>query len=385
MTAATDLQLPPITCPSSLIASCPPLLGFQPERSLICLVHTKGLAQPVVARVDLVPDEHARDCAADLAARFARTGGSHVTIVLWIDVAQEARRGELPGLPLVEQLQSSLGEHRLTVDLAVATNGQSWWPLLCSDPTCCSDQARPVDAEIAGRVQLQYALAGYAPLAARGDLGRRLAADPLSCMRTRRYLAETPNGSTSLATRRREVARLWQVLRPVLAEEGSRRRPCDPTRHEARQQRGESIWPQRPAGARGRAIASPQSAIRALSDVGIRDALLVRFANDETSCRACWHHSIEVLVDVVRAAPPGHVAPGATLLALVAWLAGDGALGSVAVDRALADDSSYRLALLVSQLIGSGLAPRQWRASAMGLTEEQCLRSTRPPAQGARG
>ena len=129
--------------------------------------------------------------------------------------------------------------------------------------------------------------------------------------------------------------------------------------------------------------ASPESAVRALGDVGIRDALLVRLAKDQSACRTCWRHSIAVLIDVVRAAPPGHVAPGATLLGLVAWLSGDGALGTVALERALDDDPDYRLALLARDLFSSGLDPRRWRETATDLTEEACLRQARRSRSGA--
>src|SRR4051794_21639122 len=100
MTASPDLQLPPITCPSSLIASCPPLLGFHPEQSLICLAHTPGVHRPVVARVDIVGDDLAARCASDLAERLARTGGTNVTLVLWVDAPGDLPREELTGVLL---------------------------------------------------------------------------------------------------------------------------------------------------------------------------------------------------------------------------------------------------------------------------------------------
>jgi Domain of unknown function (DUF4192) len=41
----------------------------------------------------------------------------------------------------------------------------------------------------------------------------------------------------------------------------------------------------------------------------------------------------------------------------VAWQTGDGALANVALDRALADDPSYSMALLLRQVIGAGAPP----------------------------
>ena len=53
----------------------------------------------------------------------------------------------------------------------------------------------------------------------------------------------------------------------------------------------------------------------------------------------------------------GHVATPASLLAFVAWQLGDGALANVALDRALADDSRYSMALLLRQVITAGAPP----------------------------
>ena len=62
-------------------------------------------------------------------------------------------------------------------------------------------------------------------------------------------------------------------------------------------------------------------------------------------------------IDVVRRAQPGHVAAPAALLAFVAWQSGDGALANVALDRALADDPGYSMALLLRQVISAGTPP----------------------------
>ena len=60
---------------------------------------------------------------------------------------------------------------------------------------------------------------------------------------------------------------------------------------------------------------------------------------------------------MVRRAQPGHVAAPAALLAFVAWQSGDGALANVALDRALADDPRYSMALLLRQVITAGAPP----------------------------
>ncbi len=51
--------------------------------------------------------------------------------------------------------------------------------------------------------------------------------------------------------------------------------------------------------------------------------------------------------DLTRAAPAGYAAAPASLLAFTALQHGDGSLGTIALDRALADDPGYRLAHLL--------------------------------------
>jgi hypothetical protein len=61
--------------------------------------------------------------------------------------------------------------------------------------------------------------------------------------------------------------------------------------------------------------------------------------------------------DLTRLAPPGYVAAPASLLAFVAWQAGDGALANVALDRALADNRRYSMARLLRRALDSGAPP----------------------------
>jgi hypothetical protein len=89
----------------------------------------------------------------------------------------------------------------------------------------------------------------------------------------------------------------------------------------------------------------------ALRDLRVRDDAWARM----DPAHADAH--LRLWIDVLRRAQPGHVAAPAALLAFVAWQAGDGALANVALDRALADDPGYSMALLLRQVIGAGAPP----------------------------
>jgi hypothetical protein len=89
----------------------------------------------------------------------------------------------------------------------------------------------------------------------------------------------------------------------------------------------------------------------ALKDLRVRDDAWARMdPGNREAHRRLW-------TDVVRRAQPGYVAAPASLLAFVAWQCGDGALANVALDRALADDPSYSMALLLRQVISAGAPP----------------------------
>jgi hypothetical protein len=60
---------------------------------------------------------------------------------------------------------------------------------------------------------------------------------------------------------------------------------------------------------------------------------------------------------VTRRARPDLVPGPASLLAFAAWRTGDGTLATLALNRALAADPSYRMAGLLDQVIQAGLPP----------------------------
>jgi hypothetical protein len=77
-------------------------------------------------------------------------------------------------------------------------------------------------------------------------------------------------------------------------------------------------------------------------------------------------------IDLVRRLPAEFVAPPAALLAFTAWQAGDGALASVAIERALDADPEYSMALLVADALHAGLPPS---AARLPMTPKQVAAS----------
>jgi hypothetical protein len=79
--------------------------------------------------------------------------------------------------------------------------------------------------------------------------------------------------------------------------------------------------------------------------------------NDETA-DAYWQMWRELLL----IAPRGFVAPIASIFAALAYERGEGALAHKALDRALADDERYSLALLLRRVFTAGWPPQSFSA-----------------------
>ena len=82
--------------------------------------------------------------------------------------------------------------------------------------------------------------------------------------------------------------------------------------------------------------------------------------------------------DLTRHAQPGYLAAPACLLAFTAWQTGNGALANLALDRALTDQPSYSMALLLRDTINAGTPPS---LAILPMTPEEVTASyTQTPA-----
>ncbi|OKI45723.1 hypothetical protein A6A27_37930 [Micromonospora sp. CB01531] len=95
-----------------------------------------------------------------------------------------------------------------------------------------------------------------------------------------------------------------------------------------------------------------------LADIAVRD-----YAGEATGDQL-WH--LALWTDLTRRATPAYAAAPATLLALTAWQQGQGALASVALNRALAADPHYRLARLIDHALRHGIPPNALNGGPTG-------------------
>ncbi|HYO18383.1 MAG TPA: DUF4192 domain-containing protein [Dermatophilaceae bacterium] len=347
--------LPPITCPSSLVASCAPLLGFTPDRSLVAFI--SGVPQrrsPVILRVDLPAAGDACSAATSTALSIAGTGGIAVDAVAWVDDQVTAVQAELSSSAFVDELLAALDLVGVEVGALLTTNGSVWWAHGCKDPICCPQGARPLDMGTVEAIRAEYVYAGYAPLASREQLAHQIARDDLRAHDVSEALRRRQPPRMTMRWRDAQIRFVASVLMPTVA--------C-----------AQDVVVGLPRQAPVAMTPSASARLyRALADIRVRDVVLHRLAVRDPHCGPCRTETIETLCRVVRAAPGGWAAPSATILALVSWLHGEGALASLAIQRALEEDPEYRLALLARQLMSRGTDPRDWRASLQGLSESEC-------------
>jgi hypothetical protein len=321
---------------AGLLAAVPHLLGFHPARSLVVL----GVAGPhdrvsLAFRYDL-PDPADAELAADIAEHAG-------TVLAREAIGAVALVGYGPASLVTQALDAVVGvllRRGLEIREVLRADGGRYWSALCQDPACCPADgvsydpcSHPVAATLASQ-------AGKDALPDREALARTLQPEPGSARLVRE------------ATRR-ALRRLDRLMR--VAEQAGR----DPSAALAE------------AGRRAvrQAIARYQSGGRVtergplaflavtLADLRVRDDAWARM--DPEHCAA----HLRLWTDVVTGAAPEFVPAAASLLAFTAWQSGDGALANVAVDRALAADPAYSMALLIAEAVQGGLPPSFARLS----------------------
>uniref|UniRef100_A8LXD9 DUF4192 domain-containing protein n=1 Tax=Salinispora arenicola (strain CNS-205) TaxID=391037 RepID=A8LXD9_SALAI len=341
---STDLPRLSVRSCADLIAAVPYLLGFHPADSVV-VVAMHGTRITFAARADL-PD---RDGSADPSGsarpntESADPGGSderaaaarHLAAVVARQTTDRATvLGYGPASRVtcaVDAVRQALTEAGILVLDALRVTDGRYWSYLCQAPACCPPDGTPYDSGTS-QVAAAAVLAGQVALPDRAALVAQVA----------------PAGGT-------EQVRLQR------AAERARRRFA-------------GLVTPRTGGdvPRGRAVrAAGNTAIRAalrryrrgerldddevawlsllLTDPTVRDLAWER-TDGRDADKALW-------ADVLRRAQPDLIAAPGCLLAFATWRAGHGALAVVAVQRVLAQQPDYPLALLLDDLLRRGVPP----------------------------
>jgi hypothetical protein len=320
--------------PATLLRLVPRLLGFVPETSLVVI----GVAPPrdrirVTLRYDL-PDPPAADLVAEIAAHAL---GVLSTQRLTAAVAVAYGPEDLV-TPIARELREAAWQSAIDVGEFLRVQDGRYWSYVCDAEACCPAEGVPFDTVAADPAEAKaLAAVGDRILASRAAVADRVA--PLSGIARESMRQATRRAEQHIAqllAKVRKSARLG-AARHMIAAEGLAAVAAMIMRYRD-----------------GGRFTSDYEIARitvALRDLRVRDDAWARMDPGHSGAhQRLW-------IDVVRRAQPGYAAAPAALLAFVAWQSGDGALANVALDRALADDPQYSMALLLRQVITAGAPP----------------------------
>jgi hypothetical protein len=337
-----------ISDPGEIAAALPHLLGFRPRESvvLVSLTGAGGGRVGLTVRADIPPPEHAADVAAVLTRSVCtdRPRGVVLAVVSeapdTIGAAEPGQEldGAVPDLPhrsLVHELVIALARAGVPVREALLVRAGCWWSYDCPHACCAPGAGTALPAEVTA-LEVAAVATGVVVERDRSDLGRRITG-----------LGGPARGAMAAACAQVAVecsARVLEVGFDAVAEESwsaitAAAARCRP-------------------GAPGAALTDRDVAriVWGLRDREVRDrALELAMGEEAAAAEVLW-------TDCTRRAPAPLDAAPATLLAVSAWLRGDGAMANVALTRALAGEPGYALARLLAQALAACVGPGELRA-----------------------
>ena len=319
--------------PGDIAAALPALLGFRPHESVVVVGLGAGGRIGLTVRADLPPRSASAPVAGLLAVRVAGDDPAGAVVVVVSEAPDESDvlwAGEavvdLPHRGLVHDLVVELAARDVPVRQVLLVRAGRWWSYDCPHPCCAPGAGTPMP-DGTSAVAVAAIAAGAVLEPDRAALPARIARSEDPAARAgeaaiRRLGADGP----APGSRRSEelIGRALRCCRP-----GSTARLAD------------------------RDVAA---VVWALTDLEVRDrALGLALGSDAAAAETLW-------TECTRRAPAPLDAAPATLLAVSAWLRGDGAMANVALERALASRPGYRLAELLDEALSVCLPPAGLRA-----------------------
>lgn len=327
--------------PGELAAGLPQLLGYRPRESvvLVALGGASGRRVGLTVRADIPPARYARELAATLARSLASDDPRAALVVVFSEAPDEAAPllpagidagaetgTDLPHRGLVQRLLLALDAVGLPMEQALLVRGDRWWDFDCPGACCAPGGGTPLPDRV-GELAMAAVLSGRVVAPDRAALEQRLA----------------PPGEAVRAAM--EAAALRAVGEGRVGRSAARRRIRSAV---ARSRPGRDQ--QRPGDEEIARIAW------SLRDPEVRDwALLLSLGDDAAAAEALW-------TECTRRAPSPLDAFPAALVAVCAWLRGDGAMANIALDRALDSEPGNSLAELIQDAVAAWIPPGRLRA-----------------------
>jgi hypothetical protein len=311
-----------LTSPHDLLAAIPFLIGYHPENSLV-LVALKDDNVGMAMRVDM-PTDIAPESYDLLASHFQREAADAALIVAYVDSQSD------PEAVLINTSAALLRAGISIKESLIVSDGR-YRSMLCHDSECCPSLGSPIPDIDSSRIAAEHVIAGHPmPFANVSGLVQSIAALPSAMEESWQSEVRTfwiESDSENLIDLQRDGATAVIDLA------------------------GEYVQGR---GAEDRELVA--RVIGRISDIQVRDYALG--SHNEETADAYWQMWRELLL----IAPRGFVAPIASIFAALAYERGEGALAHKALDRALADDERYSLALLLRRVFTAGWPPQSFSA-----------------------
>lgn len=312
-----------LTSPHDLLAAVPFLIGYHPSNSLV-LVALKADSVGMAMRVDL-PSGQTSASYDLLATHFTREDADGAFLVAYIP--QDCDTGE----SVLINASAALMRAGVDIKESLLVQNNRFRSLICIDPTCCPPEGTPVPEIDSSRIAAEHVIAGHPmPYQSVDQLINSIAALPSSL--EPEWLAQVNAfWVESDAEELNDLQRDGATAVIDLAGEFEAGRGCEDRELAAR-------------------------VIGRMSDIQVRDFALGSHTPESSDWY--WQMWRELLV----IAPRGFVAPIASVFAALAYERGEGALAQRALDRALADDQKYSLALLLRRVFTAGWPAQSFTA-----------------------
>ncbi|MFG1697110.1 DUF4192 domain-containing protein [Nonomuraea sp. NPDC049309] len=302
---------------ADVVAIVPFLLGFHPSRSLVAVAIDDAKVKGAI-RLDLTQDP------AEMAERTA-----HLAKVL---ARNDLRRALLVGYgpgsevtPIMDAAMGALRGFEIAISEAIRVDDGRYWSYICTEVTCCPPEGVPVDTS------------SSVPAAAAVVAGLRVLPDRAALAAT----LEPPQGfdQDQASSITREVCTQAKRASKTGGDwfsEGVERAVAALDRVQS----GDDLEAETVAWLGLYLTAKP-----------VRDMAMTYM--DQYGAET----HVRLWTDVTRKVQPAFAAAPASLLAFAAMCQGNGPLASLALDRALASNPRYSLALLLVEGLMAGVSP----------------------------
>lgn len=351
---STDMPKLSVRSIADLIAAVPYLLGFHPSQSIV-VVAFRRKRLVFIARVDLPP--------AGASSESLLATAEHLTSIV---VGQEVDAATVLGYgpadtvtPAAATTAAALDAAGLPVLDAIRVHEGRYWSYTCDNPRCCPMEGTPYDPTTTA-IAAAATYAGHVALPDRAALARRVAP------------VEGPAREAMRCATERANRRLTALLGGMSFRRG------DQALLQAGRVAVRAAFERHRAG--GHLTDDEVAWLTVLLEhVPVRDDAWARIGPED------WQ--VALWTDVLRRAEPHLAAAPACLLAFAAWRNGQGALASVAIDRARCAVPDYSMALLMEQVLQYGVSPAMldgWPGRNEG-AKRRSRRFRRPGRRGSGG